>query len=321
MRFFTVIIPTYNRALLLREALQSLRNQTFSDYEAFIIDDGSSDGTEKVFDEFRDNKNWHFVRFPENKGQAFARNYAMMKSDGRYLTFLDSDDMWFPNRLAEFANLAERNRKAGFIFSNAYIMRNNIILGKIFNEKKRIPRGKLEPYMAISDKWLPYVTTNVAVKREVSEKVGRFREDMHFLEDMEFYVRVLRYYEVDYIKMPLAIYRIHDSAEDLKSLTLNWEKGIEDFHAALKTAHPSEKVSVELRNYVYRKQAVVYIKNLNCSKARKYLRMTTTRDIGYYFCMALTFLPPFFLLSLKKIYNFARSKSSFLHLKNGFLSK
>jgi glycosyltransferase involved in cell wall biosynthesis len=272
MPLFTVIVPTYNRADLLRQALKSLNLQTFKDYEAFVIDDGSTDDTPHAFSEFLGQKNWNFIRLERNHGQFYCRNLAIKESKGRYITFLDSDDLWLPERLKKFAELINKNPNAGFIFSNGYIMQDGIIIGKFFKENRKIPKGKLPPYMAISNYWLPYVTTNVAFIREAIDKVGYFREDMSHLEDMELYVRILKYYEVDYIPEPLSIYRIHPLTKEPKSLTLKWEKGIEDFLIALQTAQPPEEIKNLLKEYVYYNQAVVMIKNAYGGMARKYLK-------------------------------------------------
>lgn len=301
---FSVIVTTYNRARMLRTALTSLKLQTFIDYEAFIIDDGSTDDTQEIFKEFKQQGNWCFITLKKNTGQFYCRNLGIRESNGRYITFLDSDDVWLPKRLQKFAELILRNNNAGFIFSNGYIMQDGIIIGKFFNEKRKIPTGKLQPYMAISNYWLPYVTTNVAFKREAINKVGYFREDMSHLEDMELYTRILRYYEVNYIPEPLSVYRIHSLSKGEKSLTLKWEKGLEDFLVTLETAQPPEEIRNLLKNYVYYNQAVIFIKNgygkkaRNCLKEiqREYNRLR--RGLLY----ILSFIPRFVLVILRFFY-------------------
>lgn len=304
---FSVIVATYNRARLLEQALRSLELQTFSGYEAFVVDDGSADNTAAVLHKFAKHKNWNFIQLEKNYGQHYCRNLALERSNGKYVTFLDSDDLWLPHRLEKFAEIVKKNPAAGFIFSNGYILQDNIIIGKFFDENRKIPRGKLPPYMAISNYWLPYVTTNVAFLREAIGKTGYFRRDMSHLEDMELYVKILKFYEVDYIAEPLSIYRIHSLTQNPESLTLKWEDGIKDFLIALETANPDETTKKQLEDYVYYKQAVVFLKNCLNIKARQYLLKTSARDMKFYFIYAGTFMPKPVLLILRTVYRITRS--------------
>ncbi|OGR53217.1 MAG: hypothetical protein A2049_06070 [Elusimicrobia bacterium GWA2_62_23] len=303
---FTVIIPAYNRADLLRLTLKSLDAQTFRDYEAFILDDGSTDATPEVFKEFAGRPGWNFVRFEANRRQGGCRNYAMERAAGDYVTFLDADDLWLPRRLEKFAELIARNPAAGFVFSNGYILREGRLTGKFFDEGRAVPRGKLPPYMAISDKWLPYVTTNVAFKRTVLEKTGPFRQDLSHLEDMELYVKILRDWEADFIAEPLSVYRIHSLTSNPASLTLKWDDGVADFREALKTAAPDPAARRELEDYVYLKQAEVYLKNLQPGKAREYLRLAHSRGPAWLKLFAGSLLPASSLALLRGLYALKR---------------
>lgn len=96
---FSVIIPTFNRAALLREALDSVVRQTFRDFEVFVVDDGSSDDTEVVVSSC--GIPVHFLH-QDNHGPGSARNFALRHARGRYVAFLDSDDQWFPWTLDTF---------------------------------------------------------------------------------------------------------------------------------------------------------------------------------------------------------------------------
>ncbi len=93
MAFFSVIIPTFNRLPLLKEALNSVWRQTFSDYEVIVIDDGSTDGTAEYLQSRCERM--RFFR-QTNKGPGAARNLGVSNARGEYLAFLDSDDLWFP---------------------------------------------------------------------------------------------------------------------------------------------------------------------------------------------------------------------------------
>ena len=94
----SVIIPTYNRASLLQEAIDSVLNQTYTNWEVIIVDDASEDNTEKVVKAISDSR-VHYIRHSQNKGGADARNTGIDNSQGDYVAFLDSDDIWEPTKL------------------------------------------------------------------------------------------------------------------------------------------------------------------------------------------------------------------------------
>jgi GT2 family glycosyltransferase len=109
---FSVIIPTYNRLELLREALASVRSQRFVDYEIIVIDDGSTDGTAEALAE---EGNRLRVLVQPNCGPGAARNRGAQTARGDYLAFLDSDDLWFPWTLEVFATLITRHGRPALI--------------------------------------------------------------------------------------------------------------------------------------------------------------------------------------------------------------
>lgn len=91
--FFSVIIPSYNRSSLLREALDSVFSQTFTDYEVIVVDDGSTDNTLEILKNYGDKIK---VLQQRNSGPGAARNHGAKEAKGEFLTFIDSDDIWFP---------------------------------------------------------------------------------------------------------------------------------------------------------------------------------------------------------------------------------
>jgi glycosyltransferase involved in cell wall biosynthesis len=95
----TVVITTYNRASLLSEAIKSVLNQTFSDFELIIVDDRSSDETPDVVASFQDSR-IRYIRHEQNKGLAASRNTGLQYARGKYIAFLDDDDEWGPEKLA-----------------------------------------------------------------------------------------------------------------------------------------------------------------------------------------------------------------------------
>jgi glycosyltransferase involved in cell wall biosynthesis len=125
--FFSVIICTYNRCKLLRRALQSLLNQTDDDWEAIIVDDGSSDDT---YSELRGiiqaNPKIRYA-YHANRGQSQSKNTGAALSDGKYLTFLDSDDEYKPEHLQIRKEFLEANRGIQFLHSPAKIIGDSFV--------------------------------------------------------------------------------------------------------------------------------------------------------------------------------------------------
>lgn len=95
----SVIIPTYNRREYVQEAIDSALAQTFTDYEIIVIDDGSTDGTSEAL-QARYGNRIHY-EWQENQGESVARNRGIELARGEYIAFLDSDDLWHPEKLAK----------------------------------------------------------------------------------------------------------------------------------------------------------------------------------------------------------------------------
>ena len=100
---FSIIIPLYNKEKDIKKTLESLLAQTFTDFEAIIVNDGSTDGSEAVVKSFSDKRIKYFNK--KNEGVSFTRNFAVTKASAAYIAFLDADDYWYPNHLENLNNL------------------------------------------------------------------------------------------------------------------------------------------------------------------------------------------------------------------------
>lgn len=106
----SVIMPTYNSEKFIKKAIDSVINQTYKKWELIIVDDNSSDNTEIIVKEYCDKYcNIMYIKSEVNNGAAISRNIAIEKSSGRYLAFLDSDDVWFSNKLERQLNFMKNN--------------------------------------------------------------------------------------------------------------------------------------------------------------------------------------------------------------------
>lgn len=117
-KLVSIITPTYNSANFIAETIQSVQKQTYQNWEMLIVDDGSSDATEEIVLSFIENdKRIQFFKLEHNSGAAVARNAAIEKANGDYMTFIDADDIWFP-RFIENSIKTIQETEIPFVFSS-----------------------------------------------------------------------------------------------------------------------------------------------------------------------------------------------------------
>ena len=107
--FVDVILPNYNKTEFLEEAINSVITQTYKNWHLYIIDDNSSDNSEKIIDKFSNLKNVTIIKLQKNKGPSFCRNYAMRISKSKYISFIDSDDSWLSDKLEKQIYFMEKH--------------------------------------------------------------------------------------------------------------------------------------------------------------------------------------------------------------------
>jgi GalNAc5-diNAcBac-PP-undecaprenol beta-1,3-glucosyltransferase len=138
MPFFSIIVPTYNRAHLIVQTLQSILNQDFTDFEILIIDDGSTDDTEEVVEiNFPTQTKIHYIR-KKNEERSIARNTGFMLAQGEYVVFFDSDDLMLPYYLTELEK-AITKYPAGNFFATKYQIDTQGFIS--FNEITNLTEG------------------------------------------------------------------------------------------------------------------------------------------------------------------------------------
>lgn len=125
MYTFSVIIPTYNRELKLQRALDSLVAQYFKDFEVIVVNDGSTDATHLVPSLYQDYLNIKLINIVNSGGPAKPRNIGLSVATGHYICFLDSDDIWLPNKLHELFNSANQNDMPDILWHKLRIYSNN----------------------------------------------------------------------------------------------------------------------------------------------------------------------------------------------------
>ena len=195
----SVIIPTYNRAYFLHQAIESVLNQTFCDFELLVVDDGSTDATPHVLQQWEKEIRW--VR-QENRGVSRARNVGMRAARGRYLSFLDSDDLWLRDKLEAQVSFLDANPHYAVCYTDEVWVRR----GRRVNPKK-IHR-KYSGW--IFDRCLPLCIispSSAMMRREVLAAVGEFDESLPVCEDYDFWLRIASPFPIFFLDRELIIKR------------------------------------------------------------------------------------------------------------------
>ncbi len=181
----SVILPTYNRAQFLWDAIYSVLNQTFSGFEIIVVDDGSTDNTEQIIKKFLDPRIIYIKQI--NQGRSHARNTAIKVSRGKYITFLDSDDLYLPNKLEIQVNYLNNHKKVDMVYTSAYCIDAN---GKKLKENyQAFNSGNIYNLIAF---YRPITITlpTVMIRRNLLNKVDLFDENMVRFEDTDMWRRI-----------------------------------------------------------------------------------------------------------------------------------
>lgn len=200
----SVVIPTYNRAHLIGESIQSVLAQTFPDFQLIIVDDGSSDGTETVVKGFNDPRIRYI--YQENRGISGAQNTGIRQAEGQYIAFLGSDDLWLPKLLELEVPILDTNPDVDLVYSKAQaIDADGNLKGQILGAFQKYPGETFK-----SELYGDSVCTITAVmRRQCFDRVGLFDENLSTRVDWDMWVRMAKHYRFAHIDKVLAHFRIH----------------------------------------------------------------------------------------------------------------
>ncbi len=223
--FFSIIIPTYNREKKISQAIQSILYQSFIDYEILIIDDGSSDDTEKVIKSISQN-NIHYYK-TENFGVAHARNQGILKAKGQYIGFLDSDDLYEKNHLQSAHNLIQS-------LNNPEVVHLNFAWGKADQSIKHKNKLPLQLPNDLFNSCSLHV--NCLFIRQDIAKTNRFNEDRDLVsaEDWDLFLKLAIRYKIHLLDQTTSYLIDHEDRSTRKINNEKWVKVKDSFLKSLK---------------------------------------------------------------------------------------
>jgi glycosyltransferase involved in cell wall biosynthesis len=242
----SVIIPVYNGAAYIADAIDSLLHQTMDDFEMIIVDDGSNDTTRSIIEQYREkHQNKIVYDYQEHSGVSKARNTGFRHAKGKYIAFLDSDDILFEEALSLRSRVLDTMTEVGVVFSD-YIMDTDlkpVLSTRGFLEFFDTAVKKVEDRVYIFDPQYYYkfhsfspfaICTNAIMLR--SSVMRKFREDVSIAEDHDLWWYLVKRNTVAYVDFPLSCYR-----RSLSTLTRNEEMYYFDTIKVLKEMYQNEE--------------------------------------------------------------------------------
>ena len=265
----SILIPSYNVAQYLPQAIDSALDQTFQDFEIIIIDDGSTDNTREIVEKYlkREPEKIRYI-YQENEGLACARNTGLRQARGSLIALLDADDQWLPTRLEETVRAIGEDKSIGLVHANVTRITED---GSVIETQKRNMQfltGNIFNYIFLRKVDISILT--ILFRKECCERVGLFDKNLTRLgcEDRELWLRISRHYKFKYIDKVLGLYRVRGD-----SMSRNTEKMMQARIYVIEKFCSLYKDCQKLRNKalakIYRNLGDEYFKERKLSRARE----------------------------------------------------
>lgn len=210
MSTVSVILPVYNGARFVREAIESVQLQVMSDWELIVINDGSTDATQSILDTFTDGR--ITIVAQTNQGAAAARNVGLSRARGDFVAFLDADDLYLENALLDGVQYFECHEHVSAIFADGYIVDTDRKPLMTFAE---IRPGISEGYILEQEVLNPHVVSfpicTMTRRSKIEKHRLRFDTSLSPSEDWDFWIQLARYARFGYLDKKVCMYRVHSA--------------------------------------------------------------------------------------------------------------
>ncbi len=201
----SIIIPVYNAEKYIEETILSVLNQTYENWELILINDGSNDNTEGIIQHYLTNTKIHYYR-QNNSGVSAARNFGYSQSKGKYISFLDADDVWNSSNLEEKIFFLKKE-PIDAVYSNCDLIDENSV-----NTNKTLTGSKVPSLNDILTIKGNYITapSGIIFKKEIFDTIGMFDTNLSNNADQDIWIRLLaNNFKLELINKSLWKYRVH----------------------------------------------------------------------------------------------------------------
>lgn len=272
----SVVIPLYNREKYIAETIESVLLQTFKDFEIIIIDDGSTDNSLKNLEPFKEKVK---LITQINSERAVSRNNGVKNSTGEYIAFLDSDDIWLPNKLEKQIEILDKNKEIVLVYCACNRIDENSKKTLTARRQRVGYSGNISEKLLIRN-FIPSPTP--ILRRELFNQTEGFKSEYIPYEDWEFWIRFSHLGKFHFIEEPLALYRIHKeqsvqlvSAERIEKATLAL---LEDSYKTINTSKELKNKSLGVANLRF---CYWYLLANDISKAKEKINKAIELNPGF----------------------------------------
>lgn len=282
-------MPAYNSAKFLPDSIESILSQTYQPYEIIIVDDGSTDNTKEVISRFI--QRIKYIRLEQNRGAPAARNIGIQSAQGKYIAFIDADDIWMPEKLQVNVEYLETHSEVGMIYSKHINIDEE---GNFFSDasKKQLPSGNIFLRLFSQENFI--VTPSVVIREEIFKTIGLFDEQLFNCQDWDMWLRIAFYFPVAGINKPLLKCRRNPrSLSKNRNNVLKYQKAVIDkMYNEFKNKENgiSEKAYRRRLSLQYAKIGRHYLRTGDKNQAHENFRLSLgynpfhMRAIRYYVC-------------------------------------
>ncbi|RCR67616.1 glycosyltransferase family 2 protein [Larkinella punicea] len=201
---YSIVIPLYNKEEYISQCISSILQQTFTEFELIIVNDGSTDNSLSVAMQFNDPR--IFIINQSNKGVSVARNNGVMAAKFDYIAFLDADDWWSIHFLEHIFFLIQDFPEASIFGTQYFWVKNNHFTISLNHERKGF-RGYIDYFSAYTYAWwMPLSCISVVLLKRTFHQLGGFNTNLKFGEDFDLWIRYAIQYKIAYLNEPLAFY-------------------------------------------------------------------------------------------------------------------
>ncbi len=302
--FFSIAISVYNKASFVEQTLRSILNQSFSDFEIIIVDDGSTDNSLEVINTIKDNR--ISVYSIKNQGVAAARNYVLQKAKSNYIALCDGDDIWLENHLSELKQLIESFPKCG-VYATSYEKHffNRYVTQPKFSHVDSPFFGIVSDYFKTSLADNILWTSAVVIPRKTIVSGFVFDETLRCGEDIDLWIRIANTFKVAFSSKVTA-HKMIFAEDNHLSLTKNIANltTVLDKHKSEEKENPSLKAYLDINRFAIAMEAKILKDYGNYNKVKNAIDF---KHLNFKLRMLLL-LPSNVLRLLKKIKFFLLKK-------------